>query len=346
MLSKITKLKACFLGILLLGAAAHAADTGEGRLFPKSPNIELKKVSFKNQYNMKVAGNLFVPKNLDKKKAYPAIVVGHPMGAVKEQAASLYAFKMAEMGYVALAFDFSYWGESEGEPRNSVLPDVYVEDFSAAVDYLGSLPYVDREKIGGIGICASGGFVISAAKIDPRIKAITTVSMYDMGAANRDGLNKSVSLEARKAIIAEAANARWDEFKGGKRALTSGSVHEITEKSTDVEKEFYSYYRTELGEFTPKGATKETTTHPTLSSNVKFMNFYPFNDLELISPRPLLFITGDKAHSKEFSEEAYKRASQPKELMYIKGANHVDLYYDINKIPFTKITEFFNKNLK
>ncbi|TQR41590.1 hypothetical protein DMB95_04390 [Campylobacter sp. MIT 12-8780] len=346
MLSKITKLKACFLGILLLGAAAHAADTGEGRLFPKSPNIELKKVSFKNQYNMKVAGNLFVPKNLDKSKAYPAIVVGHPMGAVKEQAASLYAFKMAELGYVALAIDLSYWGASEGEPRNSVLPDVYAEDFSAAVDYLGSLSYVNREKIGAIGICGSGSFVLSAAKIDPRIKAIVTASMYDMGAANRDGLNKSLSLEARKAIIAEAANARWDEFKGGKRTLIGGTTLELNADTDPIQREFYSYYRTPTGEFTPKGATKETTTKPSLTSNVKFMNFYPFNDIELISPRPLLFITGDKAHSKEFSEEAYKRASQPKELMYIKGANHVDLYHDTQKIPFAKIGEFFNKNLK
>ncbi|OBV28837.1 hypothetical protein BKN38_08095 [Helicobacter sp. CLO-3] len=294
---------------------------------------------------MKVAGNLFTPSNMKKGQKLPAIVVGHPMGAVKEQAASLYASKMAELGFVALAIDLSFWGESEGTPRNSVLPDVYAEDFSAAVDFLGTREFVDREKIGAIGICGSGSFVISAAKIDPRIRAIVTVSMYDMGAANRDGLNKAVDLQTRKAIIAQAANARWAEFEGAKRELTGGTTLELNDETDAIQREFYAYYRTPLGEFTPKGATKQSTTKPTLSSNTKFMNFYPFNDLELISPRPLLFITGDKAHSKEFSEDAYKKASEPKELFYVKNAGHVDLYHDVNLIPFEKIGAFFIQNL-
>jgi hypothetical protein len=147
----------------------------------------LFKVTFKNQYQMQVTGNLFVPKNLDRNAKTPAIVVGHPMGAVKEQSANLYATKMAEQGFVTLSLDLSFWGESEGQPRNAVSPDIYAEDFSAAVDFLGTRPFVDRERIGAIGICGSGSFVISAAKIDPRMKAIATVSMYDMGAANRDG---------------------------------------------------------------------------------------------------------------------------------------------------------------
>lgn len=170
--------------VALFGAVFAFADTGEGRLFPKSDKITLKKVSFKNQYDMKVVGNLFVPKNLDKGKKHAVIIVGHPMGAVKEQSASLYAYKMAEAGFVALAIDLSFWGESAGTPRNSVLPDIYAEDFSAAADFLGTQSFIDPEKIGVIGVCGSGSFAVSAAKIDPRLKAIATISMYDMGAAD------------------------------------------------------------------------------------------------------------------------------------------------------------------
>ena len=166
-----------------------------------------RKVRFKNQYEMDVAGNLFVPNNLNRSSAHAAIVVGHPMGAVKEQSANLYATKMAEQGFVTLSIDLPFWGESEGRPRNLVSPDLYAEAFSAAVDYLGTQRFVDRERIGVIGICGSGSFAISAAKIDPRMKAIATVSMYDMGAANRDALNKSQTLAQRKAIIADGGAA-------------------------------------------------------------------------------------------------------------------------------------------
>jgi len=314
--------------------------------FYKSDTLTLKKIGFKNLYDMKVAGNLYMPKNMDKKQQHPAIIVGHPMGAVKEQSANLYAQKMAERGFVALSIDLPFWGESEGKPRNSVSPDIYADAFSAAVNYLGTQSFVDRERIGVIGICGSGSFAISAAKIDPRLKAIATISMYDMGAANRHALNKSQTLEQRKEIIASAAEQRYAEFVGGKIKYTSGSVHEIDENSDPIAVEFFEFYRTPRGEFTPKGATAETTTHPTLTTNVKFMNFYPFNDIETISPRPLLFITGDKAHSKEFSEDAYKRAIKPKELYYVKGAGHVDLYDRTDVIPFDKLDSFFKENLK
>lgn len=314
--------------------------------FYKSEKVTTQKVDFKNQYNMKIGGTLFLPKDLNQKEKSPAIIVGHPMGAVKEQSASLYATKMAEQGFVTLAIDLPYWGDSEGEPRNSVSPDMYAEAFSAAVDYLGTKPFVDRDKIGAIGICGSGGFVISAAKIDPRLKAIATISMYDMGAANRVGLNKALSLEQRKQIIAEAAKQRDIEFQGGERKYTSGSVHELNDKSSPIEREFFEFYRTPRGEFTPKGQSPELTTHPTLTSNVKFMNFYPFNDIETISPRPLLFITGENAHSIEFSQDAYKCAAEPKELLIVPNAGHVDLYDRVDIIPFDKIEGFFKKNLK
>ncbi|CAI3944461.1 DUF1100 family (FrsA) [Commensalibacter communis] len=268
--------------------------------FYQSHEVTSQKVTFQNQYHMNVVGNLFLPKNLDKTIKHPAIIVGHPMGAVKEQSANLYAIKMAEQGFVTLSLDLSFGGESAGTPRNAVSPDIYAEDFSAAVDFLGNEPFVNKDKIGVIGICGSGSFAISAAKIDPRLKAIATVSMYDMGAANRHGLNHSLTLEQRKQILQRTADQRYVEFNGGKTEYTSGTPEKINEHSNPIEKEFYDFYRTPRGEFIPKGQDPATNTHPTLTSNIKFMNFYPFNDIETISPRPLLFITGDHAHSKEF----------------------------------------------
>jgi fermentation-respiration switch protein FrsA (DUF1100 family) len=314
--------------------------------FYKSDKVTVEKVAFKNQYRMSIAGNLFVPEGSKRDAKLPAIVVGHPMGAVKEQSANLYATKMAERGFVTLSLDFPFWGESEGQPRNVVSPDLYAESFSAAVDFLGSRPLVDKGRIGAIGICGSGGFVISAAKIDPRLKAVATVSMYDMGAANRHGLGKSVTVEQRKQVIAEAASQRDVEFAGGETKYTSGSVHEISASSHPIEREFYDFYRTPRGEFTPKGGSPELTTHPTLTSNVKFMKFYPFNDIDTISPRPLLFIAGEKAHSIEFSEDAYKLAAEPKELLIVPNAGHVDLYDRVDVIPFDKLTSFFTEHLK
>lgn len=313
--------------------------------FYTSDKADLHKVTFDNQFKMKIAGNLFLPKGRDPQAKLPPLVVGHPMGAVKEQSANLYATKMAEQGFAAMSIDQSSWGESEGQPRNAVAPDVYAEAFSAAVDFLGTRPFIDRERIGAIGICGSGGFVISAAKIDPRIKAIATASMYDMGGVNRNGLRHSQSVEQRKEVIAAAAEQRYVEFTGGNVEYTGGTVHELTPDTNPVQREFFDFYRTPRGEVTPKGSSPQLTTHPTLTSNMKFMNFYPFNDIETISPRPLLFITGSEAHSREFSEETYKLAAEPKELLVVPGAGHVDLYDRVNLIPFGKLTDFFNRNL-
>lgn len=342
--------KSIALGVILSTAgtsAVFAADRpADADNFYRSDKVEVQKVTFKNQYKMNIAGNLYLPKDMDKSKKHAAIIVGHPMGAVKEQSADLYAVKMAERGFVTMSVDLAFWGGSDGQPRNAVAPELYAETFSAAVDYLGTGPFADREKIGAIGICGSGSFAISAAKIDPRLKAVATISMYDMGAANRNGLNHSLTIAQRKQIIADAAEQRYVEFQGGATKYTSGTVHEITEKSNPIEREFYDFYRTPRGEFTPAGSSPLLTTHPTLSSNTKFMNFYPFNDIETISPRPLLFITGDQAHSKEFSEDAYKRAAEPKELYYVAGAGHVDLYDRVELIPFDKLESFFKANLK
>ena len=275
------------------GDKSNGADN-----FYASDKVGVQRVSFKNQYRMNVVGNLFLPKDMARGSMNPAIVVGHPMGAVKEQSANLYATKMAEQGFITLSLDLSFWGESDGQPRNTVAPEIYAEDFSAAVDFLRTHPSVDRERIGAIGVCGSGSFVISAAKIDPRIKAVATVSMYDMGAASRNGLRHSVSVEQRKAFIEAAAEQRDVEFAGGETKFTGGTPERLDDKSTPIDREFYDFYRT------ARGHRSNTTTHPTLSSNPKFMNFYPLTDIETIAPRPMLFIAGADAHSREFSEDA------------------------------------------
>ncbi|KAF9883332.1 hypothetical protein FE257_003750 [Aspergillus nanangensis] len=323
---------------------AHNMSFGANNFY-RSDSVTVQPITFQNQYQMTISGNLFLRKNITRKVEAPAIVISHPMGAVKEQSANLYATKLAEQGFVTVSLDMPFWGGSDGEPRNAVLPDLYAEAFSAAVDYLGTQKFVDNERIGGLGICGSGSFIIGAAKIDPRLKAIATASMYDMGAAARNGLQHSQNLTQRKAIIAQAAQQRWVEIEGGETEYTGGTPDNITAETDAVGKEFFDFYRTRRGEVTLQGTTPNLTTHPTLSSNTKFMNFYPFNDIDTISPRPMLFISGDRAHSREFSEDAYARAAEPKELYWVPRAGHVDLYDRVELIPFEKLTHFFQTNL-
>ena len=313
--------------------------------FYTSDKVDLQKVTFDTQYRMKVAGNLFTPKALDRNVRTPAIVVGHPMGAVKEQSANLYATKMAEQGFVAMSIDLPFWGESDGQPRNAVAPDLYAEAFSAAVDFLGTRPFVDRERIGGIGVCGSSGFLVSAAKIDPRLKAIATVSMYDMGAVTRNGYNQSQTLEQRKAMVAQGAQQRYQEFTTGEQIFRNYLPMQLPADADPVTRMYHDFYRTERGMHVPEGRTPELTQNRTLAGEIKFMNFYPFNDIETISPRPMLFIAGDQAHSREFSEDAYARAAEPKELFWVRGANHVDLYDRVDLIPWAKLQSFFTQHL-
>ncbi|WP_047607901.1 alpha/beta hydrolase [Rahnella aquatilis] len=341
------KILTLLFGLLISSFAATGADMSNGAdNFYKSDKVTQQKVTFKNQYQMKVVGNLFIPKGMKQNAQNPAIVIGHPMGAVKEQSSNLYAQKLAEQGFVTLAIDLSFWGESDGKPGHLISPEIYADDFSAAVDYLSTQPYVDPQRIGALGICGSGSFVISAAKIDPRMKAIATVSMYDMGSVFRNGLNHSVTPEQRKVLIKSAAEQRLAEFKGGDTAYIPGTVNKLDDSTSAIQREFFDFYRTSRGGYTPQGEKEELTTKPMLSSIGKFMNFYPFNDIETISPRPMLFITGDQAHSKEFSGDAYKRAGQPKELYIVPGAGHVDLYDRTDLIPFAKLASFFKTNLR
>jgi fermentation-respiration switch protein FrsA (DUF1100 family) len=335
---------AVMAAINILSTTAQNMSYGANNFY-RSDSVTVQPIVFKNHYEMVITGNLFIRNSSTATVNSSAIVVGHPMGAVKEQSANLYATKLAEQGFVTASFDHSHWGTSEGQPRNGVLPDLYAEGFSAAVDYLGTLDFVDRERIGAVGICGSGSFVVSAAKLDTRIKAVATSSMYNMGAVNRDGLQKSQSVVQRKDVIASGSQQRWTRVDGGQLQNTSGTPPELPTDPDAVALEFHDFYRTPRGEFTPKGLSRNYTTLRTTLDETRFMNFYPFNDIETISPRPMLFITGDQAHSREFSEDAYSRAGEPKELFWVPGAGHVDLYDRVELIPFRKLGDFFLTNL-
>ncbi|WP_315388374.1 alpha/beta hydrolase [uncultured Stenotrophomonas sp.] len=345
---KRTTLLLALLAGHLVPHAAFAADVptpAKADNFYKSATVTGERVTFRNQYQMEVVGTLYRPQGPGRGQRAPAVVVGHPMGAVKEQSSQLYAQKLAEQGFVTLAVDLSFWGESAGAPRHLVSPEIYADDISAAVDFLSTQAFVDPERIGGLGICGSGSFVISAAKIDPRIKAIATVSMYDMGAAFRNGLSRSQSLEQRRDVIQAATAQRLVEYNGGQPMFVPGTVNRLDADTPEVQREFFDFYRTPRGAFAADGEKSELTTQPLLSSLAKFANFYPLNDIETISPRPMLFISGDTAHSREFSEDAYRRAGSPKELYWVKGAGHVDLYDRTDLIPFAKLATFFQQGL-
>lgn len=310
------------------------------KTFAPDSKVTVRKVFYKNRYDITLAADLYVPTEMDMNTRYPAIIVGHPFGAVKEQCAGLYAQEMAKRGFVALAFDASYQGESGGTPRHTVSPDALVEDFSASVDWLGVQSFVDRERIGVIGLCGSGGFSVCAASIDPRIKALATVSMYDMGRATRNGLGDGMTDEQRKAMFAEVAAQRWREAEGMEPRIRFGTPEQLPENTNAVQKEFFDYYRNpQRGQHPRYQGTRFT-------SQAALTNFYPFAQIKEISPHPVLFIAGENAHSRYFSEDAYKQAGEPKELYIVPGANHVDLYDQREKIPFDKLTKFFTEYLK
>lgn len=296
-------------------------------------------VRFHNRLNIILAAHLYVPANMNWTQKHRAVIIGHPFGAVKEQPSSVYAKELAGRGIVALAIDLSYGGESGGEPRLTVSPDAYVEDFSAAVDYLGTRPWIERNAIGVLGICGSGGFSVCATSLDPRIKALVTVSMYDMGRATRQGLKDAMTNAQKKALLEQVAEERYKEFMGQEPRIRFGTPEKLPANASDIAKEFYAYYRTERG-YHPRYMGTRYTSIPAL------MNFYPFAQIADIAPRPVLFIAGENAHSLYFSEDAYKLAAEPKELYKVKGAGHVDLYDRKELIPFDKIESFFKTNLK
>jgi fermentation-respiration switch protein FrsA (DUF1100 family) len=314
-------------------------DTTWDKTFPRNPLVNHQKVTFTNRLGISLVADLYSPKSARQSSPSRALIVGHPFGGVKEQTSGLYAQTMAERGFVTVAFDASYNGESGGRPHFIASPEAFVEDFSAAADYLGLHPLVDRERIGVLGICGSGGFSLAAAQTDTRMKAVATVSMYDMGRDRREGLGNTMAEADRRQAVADMSQQRWIEADGGKKEYVVGTPESITIASPDVAKEFYDYYRT------PRGEHPRSTTEMSLTSNGALMRFHPFQNLEWISPRPVLLVHGEIANSRYFSEDAYQRAVDPKELYIVPGAGHVDLYDRADMIPWDKLTSFFTQNL-
>lgn len=324
------------MGLLTVTGNTYAVDMSRGAdNFYVSDRVSVETIKFKNMFGNEIVGNLYKPSGINENRKYPAIIVGHPFGAVRQQAANLYATKMAEQGFITLSFDQIFWGESEGYPRGAVVPDLYVESFRAAVDFLGTRSFVDRENIGVIGICASGGFAVAATKIDPRIKALATVSMYDMGEYFRTGLKNNRNIEIRNKDLNLAAEQRYKAFETGEPIYGPGQNDKVFLEAAESN----DFYQTPRG----KVATNNRRTIP--ASYASFMNFYPFNDISSISPRPILFVVGETAPSKSYTDEAYKNAAQPKELVVIENANRVDLYDRTEIIPWDKLTSFFKRNL-
>lgn len=305
-----------------------------------SEQVERKTVPYKNRYGMELVGELYTAKNMDAAEKYPALIVGAPYGGVKEQGPCVYANELAQRGFVVLTFDQSFMGESGGQPRHVSSPDIFVENFSAAVDFLGMQSMVDRERIGVIGICGSGGFALSAAQCDVRIKAVATCSMYDMSAAGRDSMD-SAALQAAKERL---SRQRWADSENGYPEYNPYFPESPWEAVPDgldpITDEWMRFYAVKRG-FHPNARGGFTTT-----SDLALLNFRLLDFVDEISPRPILLVVGDRAHSKFFSENVYNRAKEPKELYVVEDAEHIDLYDRIDRIPFDKITEFFQKNLK
>ncbi|WP_043634654.1 alpha/beta hydrolase [Chromobacterium haemolyticum] len=309
------------------------------KTFAKSNKVDHQKVSLKNRYGITLAADLYRPKNTSGKLA--AIAVGGPFGAVKEQSSGLYAQTMAERGFVTLAFDPSYTGESSGEPRNVASPDINTEDFSAAVDFLGLQPNVNRERIGIIGICGWGGMALNAAAVDKRIKAVVACTMYDMTRVMSKGYNDSVTLAQRRQMLEQLSLQRWQDTKKGTPAYQP-PYNELKGGEAQFLVDYHDYYRTPRGYHARAVNSGNSWTQTTPLS---FMNMPILTYIAEISPCPILFIHGEKAHSRYFSETAYAAAAQPKELMIIPGAVHTDLYDRVDVIPFDKMMTFFTQHL-
>ncbi len=310
--------------------------------FELSDNVTRQKVSFKNRYGITLVGDLYLPKNGGSNLA--ALAISGPFGAVKEQSSGLYANQMAERGFAALAFDASFTGESGGEPRNVASPDINTEDFSAAIDFLGLQDNIDRNKVGILGICGFGGFALNATAIDKRVKAVATTVMYDMSRVNAKGYFDSTTPEQRIQMLEQMGQQRWEDAKNGIPALTPmGLPDELSGNEPDFVKNYFDYYKTDRG-FHPRSVNSNSSW--TITTPLSFMNMPILTYIEEISPRPMLIITGENAHSRYFSEDAYNAAKEPKELIVIPNVVHTDLYDKLDIIPFDKLVSFFKENLK
>jgi hypothetical protein len=316
------------------------------RTFKINPDIKASDVRFKNRFGITLAGHLYLPKDFDATKKYPAIAVSGPFGAVKEQSSGLYAQELAARGFVTVAFDPSFNGESSGEPRNVASPDLNTEDFSAAVDYLVTRDYIDPERVGILGICGWGGLAINAAAIDPRIKATVTSTMYDMTRVIANGYDdKEDCAEKRDEKRIALAAQRTKDFKQGfyDHAPFNLKPEELTDDTPQFLKDYTMYYMTKRG-FHPRSVNSAVGWN--MTSALPFLNTKLFAYAGEIKT-PVLLVHGEKAHSRYFSEGAFQKLKgDNKELFIVPGANHVDLYDNFEKIPSDKIATFFTKNLK
>ena len=342
-------IKKLFAGILLfllfigVNNMAKAKINEWNKIFKQSNEVEIKKVNFKNRFGITLAGDMYIPKKIKKGEKLSAIAISGPFGAVKEQASGYYAQTLAEKGFITLAFDPSYTGESGGEPRNIASPDINTEDFSAAVDFLSNQKNVDAEKIGVLGICGFGGFALNAAQIDTRIKATVTSTMYDMTRVSAKGYNDSIDETGRYKLKQELNKQRTEDFKNKTYAKATGLPEKLTGNEPLFVKEYWEYYKT------PRGFHKNSINS---NGNWNTTSVLSLINLPILAysneiKTPVLMIHGEKAHSRYFSEDAYKNLKgDNKQLLIIKDANHVDLYDNAKKIPFNTIAEFYKNNLK
>lgn len=342
-LLKMAGLGAAALGVGgLTGAPVFAQATDDwDKTFAKSDAVDHHKVSFANRYGVTLVGDLYRPKGLGTGRR-AALAVAGPFGAVKEQSAGLYAQTMAERGFITLAFDPSYVGESGGTVRDVASPDINTEDFMAAVDHLGLHEAVDRERIGLIGICGFGGMALNAAAVDKRVKAVATTSMYDMSRVMAKGYYDAMTPQQRTAALEGMSRQRWADVEAGKPAMAGGLPDSLDGIDDPVIRMYHGYYKTERG-YHPRSVNSNggwTVTNP-----LSFMNMPLLTYVAEIAPRPMLVIAGSEAHSRYFSEDAHAAAAEPKELMIIEGANHVDLYDRKDVIPFDRLEAFFGKAL-
>ena len=312
------------------------------KVFPKSDKVDHKKVTFHNRYGITLAADLYTPKNAVGK--LPAIAVSGPFGAVKEQSSGLYAQKMAEYGFLTIAFDPSFTGESGGQPRYVASPDINTEDFCAAVDFLSVQENVDPERIGIIGICGWGGMAVNAAAQDTRIKATAAMTMYDMTRVTANGYFDAEDSEQTRFEKKRAMNAqRIEDYKNGSYALAGGVVDPLPDDAPQFVKDYYAYYKTQRG-YHPRSLNSNGGWNVT--SSLPFMNL-PILQYASEIRSAVLLVHGEKAHSRYFSESVYKKLTgDNKELRIIPGASHTDLYDQMSLIPFEKLNTFFQENLK
>lgn len=310
------------------------------KTFPKSDKVEHTKVTFHNRYGIALAADLYKPQNAQGRLA--AIAVSGPYGAVKEQVSGRYAQTLAEYGFLTIAFDPSYYGESGGTPRNLTSPEISTEDFSAAVDYLSVRKDVDAQRIGILGICGWGGFALNAAANDPRIKATVTSTMYDMSRVNANGYFDKMTVDDRYELRKKLSEQRTEDYLAGNHERDGGVVNPVPEDAPLFVKQYHDYYKTERG-YHRRSPNSNDGINKT--ATLAFINMPILSYIEEIRSAVLL-VHGEQAHSRYFSEDAFKRLKgENKEILIIPGANHTDLYDNENVIPFNKINNFFVKYL-